>query len=89
MRSAVHLDHNADTPPFAAVIAAMAEALAEGGNPSSVHALGRRARRRVEDARARVAGLVNGAEVVFTSGGTEANALALTGCGRARILVSA
>ncbi|MBF0372311.1 MAG: cysteine desulfurase [Alphaproteobacteria bacterium] len=89
MRSAVHLDHNADTPPFAAVVAAMAEALAEGGNPSSVHALGRRARRRVEDARARVAGLVNGAEVVFTSGGTEANALALTGCGRARILVSA
>ena len=86
-----YLDHNATTPLRPGVAAAMAEVLGEVGNPSSVHRAGRLARRRVEAARARVAGLV-GAEVegvVFTSGGTEANALALRGCGRRRVLVSA
>lgn len=63
------------------VAAAITAAMAEVGNPSSVHAEGRRARALVERARAQVAELV-GAEpgdVVFTSGGTEANNLALSG----------
>jgi len=76
----------------------MAQAWDMSGNPSSVHAEGRRARRLVEDARAIVAGAVGGQpqNVVFTSGGTEANSLALTpGLWRAgglpvqRLLVSA
>src|SRR3954470_606698 len=58
----------------------MAAASELTGNPSSVHAEGREARRLVEDARATVAGAVgaDARDVVFTSGGTEANALALT-----------
>ncbi|MFT3808848.1 MAG: cysteine desulfurase family protein [Micropepsaceae bacterium] len=78
---AVYLDHNATTPALPAARAAMNAALEAGGNPSSVHAGGRAARRIVEDARAAVAELVCAfpAEVIFTSGGTEANALALRG----------
>ena len=58
----------------------MAAAWEITGNPSSVHAEGRQARRLVEDARAAIAGAVGARprDVVFTSGGTEANALALT-----------
>ncbi|MBI5165954.1 MAG: cysteine desulfurase [Magnetospirillum sp.] len=87
----IYLDHNAGGPVRPEVASAMAEALAEGGNPSSVHAGGRRARRRIEDARAQVAALIGIAPsaIVFTSGGSEANALALRGCGRERLLVSA
>jgi cysteine desulfurase len=61
------------------------------GNPSSVHRHGRLARRLVEEAREQVAELVasDPANVVFTGGGTEANALALRGTGRRRVLVSA
>jgi len=68
--------------------AAIVRALHSGGNPSSVHALGRAARRQVEDAREHVRDLVNApksAQVIFTSGGTEANALALIGSGRAKV----
>jgi cysteine desulfurase len=60
----------------------MVAVLAEAGNPSSVHAQGRAARRRVETARRQVAdaiGLPAGGEIIFTSGGTEANHLALRG----------
>lgn len=87
----VYLDHNASVPVRPHVAEAMAAALAQPGNPSSVHGFGRAARRRVEDAREQVAALVGAApdRVVFTSGGTEANALALRGCGRRRVLVSA
>jgi cysteine desulfurase len=87
----VYLDYNATTPVRPAVAAAMAEALAAVGNPSSVHGFGRAARARLETAREQVAALVGSrpAQVVFTSGGTEANNLALTGTGRARVLVSA
>lgn len=91
MERAVYLDHNATTPVKPEVAAAMAEALAECGNPSSVHRFGRLARRRVEDARDRVAALVRvkPEAVIFTSGGSEANALALVlGSGRP-ILVGA
>jgi cysteine desulfurase len=91
MNHAVYLDHNASTPVRPEAAEAVASALASTGNPSSVHRHGRMARRLVEDARERVAALVGAkvAEVVFTSGGTEANALAVRGAGRARVLVSA
>lgn len=91
MTSGVYLDYNATTPVKPAVARAVAEALAEVGNPSSVHGFGRAARRAVEDARARVAALLgcDPAAIVFTSGGTEANNLALGGCGGRRLLVSA
>lgn len=88
---AIYLDHNATTPLRPEARAAMTEALSVVGNPSSVHRYGRAARRIVEDARERVAALVGAAPaaVVFTSGGTEANALALGGAGRSRVLASA
>lgn len=91
MSRLAYLDYNAGAPARPEVVAAMTEALAEPGNPSSVHASGRAARARLEEARAVVAALVQAAPagVVFTSGGTEANALALRGCGRRRLLVSA
>ena len=62
-----------------------------GGNPSSVHRAGRAARGLIDGARRQVAALVGAlpAEVVFTSGGTEANNMALDGSGRKRVLVSA
>lgn len=86
-----YLDHNATTPVRPEAAAAVAEALAATGNASSVHRFGRLARRRLEDAREAVAALAGARpeRVVFTSGGTEANNLALTGTGRARIVVSA
>jgi cysteine desulfurase len=76
----IYLDWNATTPPIPAVIEAMAAAAVEAwGNPSSVHAVGRIARGRVEDARAAVADLArcDPRDVVITSGGTEANNLAM------------
>lgn len=77
----IYLDHNATSPLRAAAKAAMAEALDAGGNASSVHAAGRAARSRIEHARAAVARLAGCrvSEVVFTSGGSESNALALRG----------
>jgi cysteine desulfurase len=80
MADRVYLDWNATAPLRPEAREAMIAALDEAGNPSSVHAEGRAARRLVEDARRRVAALVGAepADVVFTSGGTEANALALT-----------
>src|ERR1700726_892564 len=80
MPDRVYLDWNATTPLRPEALAAMAAAWDLPGNPSSVHAEGRQARRLVEDARAAVAGAIGALSrnVVFTSGGTEANALALT-----------
>ncbi|HEY8351275.1 MAG TPA: aminotransferase class V-fold PLP-dependent enzyme, partial [Sphingomonadales bacterium] len=79
--AAAYLDHNATSPVLPAVIDAMVDAMREGGNASSVHAFGRAAHRRLEDARAAVASRAGckPAEVIFTSGGTEANNLALLG----------
>ncbi|HLL28695.1 MAG TPA: cysteine desulfurase family protein [Xanthobacteraceae bacterium] len=76
----VYLDHNATSPLRPEARAAMAAVLAETGNASSVHAEGRQARARVEEARAFVAALVGAdpAAVTFTSGATEADALALS-----------
>lgn len=80
MRDRVYLDWNATAPLRPEARVAMAAAFDVSGNPSSVHSEGRAARKLIEDARGAVAAAV-GADprnVVFTSGGTEANALALT-----------
>lgn len=90
-----YLDYNATAPAWPAVRAAMAAALAEGGNPSAVHTAGRAARKRVEDAREQVAQAFGcrAEEVVFTSGASEANGLALRGLAENsridRVIVSA
>ncbi|MFZ5779233.1 MAG: cysteine desulfurase family protein [Pseudomonadota bacterium] len=91
MSGFAYLDHNATSPLRPAALEAMVEALRLGGNPSSVHRAGRKARSMVELARRQVATLVGAApgEVVFTSGGTEANNMAMSGSGRGRILISA
>lgn len=86
-----YLDYNATAPIRPEALDAMTAALAEPGNASSVHQPGRRARRLVEEARAKVAALA-GVEpnwVIFTSGGTEANNLALRGLPAQRLIVSA
>ncbi len=76
-----YLDHNATSPLRPDARAAMEAAASIGGNPSSVHGRGRAARAAVERAREQVAALAGGRaqDVIFTSGGTEANALALWG----------
>jgi cysteine desulfurase len=76
-----YLDHNATSPHRPESLSAMSQALGVGGNPSSIHANGRAARAIVEDARERVASLAGarGEHVIFTSGATEANNLALFG----------
>ncbi|WP_159618016.1 cysteine desulfurase family protein [Arthrobacter zhaoguopingii] len=77
----VYLDHAATTPLSAPALAALTFELSRSGNPSSLHGSGRRARRGVEDAReslARAAG-AHPSEVIFTSGGTEADNLAVKG----------
>lgn len=82
----VYLDHNGTTPVAPEVADAMWPYLTEHcGNPSSASASGRRARNAVEDARAQVASLIGAHpdEIVFTSGGTEANNLAIRGVSRA------
>ncbi|HSI42462.1 MAG TPA: cysteine desulfurase family protein [Xanthobacteraceae bacterium] len=75
-----YFDHNATAPVRPEAAAALSEALAAGGNASSVHGEGRAARARIETARAEVAALVGASArgVVFTSCGTEADTLALT-----------
>ena len=83
----VYLDHCATTPLHPDVLTAMLPFLRHSfGNPSSIHAVGRKAREAVEEARGKVAALIgaNAAEIVFTSGGTEANNLAIQGVARAR-----
>ncbi|MDQ2813943.1 MAG: cysteine desulfurase [Actinomycetota bacterium] len=79
--SPVYLDHAATTPMRPEAIAAMTEELALLGNPSSLHAAGRRARRVVEESREQLAEVFGArpSEIVFTSGGTEADNLAVKG----------
>ena len=91
MNTPVYLDYNATAPLRPEVHAAMTAALGAFGNPSSVHRIGRQARARVEEARSAVAGLVGALaeQVIFTSGGTEANNLALTGMPAAANLTAA
>jgi cysteine desulfurase len=79
----IYLDHAATTPMLPAVANAMREAsLRYGANPASQHELGRQARRALETARSRIAELLGAGpddQLVFTSGGTESNNLAITG----------
>ena len=98
--SPVYLDHAATTPMLPEALAAMTEELAQLGNPSSLHNAGRRARRVVEESREQIAEAYGArpSEVVFTSGGTEADNLAVKGLfwarrdadpGRTRLLATA
>ena len=82
----IYLDHNATTPVFPAAADAMAAALRdEFGNPSSVHHFGQRAKALIDQARSSVAALIGAdpSEVVFTSGGTEADNFAIRGAAEA------
>ncbi|WP_299051976.1 cysteine desulfurase family protein [uncultured Nocardioides sp.] len=82
----VYLDHAASTPMVAEAVTVMTDLLGRLGNPSSLHASGRRARRVVEESREQLAAAVGcrPAEVVFTSGGTEGDNLAVKGLTWAR-----
>jgi len=78
----IYLDNNATTPLHPEVLEAMLPGLQENyGNPSSIHSFGRSARVQLDEAREKVARLINAqsSEIIFTSGGTEANNLALLG----------
>jgi cysteine desulfurase len=96
--SRCYFDHNATTPPDPAVIEAVHRALSDDfGNPSSVHHFGQRAKAVLDEARSAVADLIGAetAEIVLTSGGTEADNLALRGAaeplepsGRRRLITS-
>ncbi len=74
-----YLDYNATAPVWPQVIEGAGEAMKTLGNPSSIHAFGRQARNLIEEAREKIAFLVNAkpSQIIFTSGGTEANNLAL------------
>ncbi len=81
----IYLDNNATTPTYREVTESMLPFLREGqGNASSLHESGRHCLRAVEEARERVAALIGSApeEIILTSGGTEANNLAIQGCVR-------
>src|SRR3954471_4279497 len=79
----IYLDHNATTPVFPEVVEAMRACWSEPClNPASQHEFGRRARRKLEDARDRIGELLGAStrdRIVFTSGGTESNNLAIRG----------
>ncbi|MFI6989901.1 cysteine desulfurase family protein [Nonomuraea wenchangensis] len=95
-RPSAYLDHAATTPMLPKAIEAMTEQLRRVGNPSSLHAAGRQTRRVVEESRESIADALGArpSEVVFTSGGTEADNLAIKGLywarrPRRRVLLSA
>ena len=90
MADRLYLDHAATTPVLAAARAAMSEGIERWANPSSPHGEGRNARAALEDARVRIkAALDWDGDVIFTSGATEALALALTRVDNDAVLVSA
>jgi len=94
MSAGIYLDYNATAKVRPEAIAAVTEALARGGNPSSVHAAGRAARAAMESARAEIASLVGAAasKLTFTSGGTEACGIAMGSAvtaGVGRVIVGA
>lgn len=91
IRAETYLDWNATTPLRPEAAAAISAALTRCGNPSSVHRWGRAARHIIDGSREAVAALLGDVRpdgIVFVSGGTEANHLALHGTGRKRVLVS-
>jgi len=89
----IYLDHNATTPARPEVVEAMARCYSEGyANPASQHRVGQQARRQLEDAREKIAAILDVAlapprrdRLIFTSGGTEANNLAILGIARASV----
>jgi cysteine desulfurase len=91
MKKPIYMDYNATCPIRPSVITAMVAAMEEGGNPSSVHAMGRKARIIVEDARVKVAALVGARarDVLFCSGGTEAANAVVLGAGAKSLIISA
>ncbi len=91
MPTNIYLDYNATCPLLPQAQAAMVEVLAQPLNPSSTHAFGRTAKKHLEDARRVIANAVSAFanEVIFTSGGTEANNLALRGVKAPAVLVAA
>ena len=86
----IYLDYNATAPARPEVAEAVAETLREGGNASSIHSMGRKARSRVEDARVTLAALIGAeaSQIVFTGSGTEANNQALRAAGSRRVIAS-
>jgi cysteine desulfurase len=91
MQRAIYMDWNATAPVRPEAARAVLSALESCGNPSSVHRFGRNARKLMEDARVKLASRVGAKmeNVIFTSGGTEANMLALASRGDRRLIVSA
>jgi len=91
MTESVYLDNNATAPTRPEVIRAVERVMASVGNPSSVHGHGQAAKKTLEQARIDVAALcgVPAGNVIFASGGTEANNIVLRGTGRRRVLMSA
>ena len=90
-KTPVYCDYNAGAPVRAEAAVAMSRAMAAGGNPSSVHSTGRRARALIEDAREKLATMLGASaeNVVLTSGATEALHLAPTSAGASSLIISA
>lgn len=87
MKNTIYLDHAATSPVAPEVIEVMVRAMAEeSGNASSIHTLGRRARKALDEARTSLAQKINAksSEIIFTSGGTEADNMAIFGTAYAR-----
>jgi len=91
MKTPIYLDYNATSPIRPSVIDAVTSAMQSVGNPSSVHGAGRSARSAVEQARAKIAAMVNARprDVMFCSGGTEASNAALYGAQASSLIISA
>jgi len=90
-KTPIYCDYNAGAPIRAEAAVAMARAMAQVGNASSVHSFGRRARAQIEDAREKIAAGVRASaeNVVFTSGASEALQLAMLSAGAASLIISA
>ncbi len=91
MLERVYFDYNATAPALPEVVQSVSKALSISANSSSIHSYGRRARSQIDDARESIAELVGAApsEIVFTSGGTESNNLAIRGVDATMVLASA
>jgi len=90
-KTPIYCDYNAGAPIRAEAAVAMARAMAQAGNASSVHSFGRRARAQIEDAREKIAAGVGASadNVVFTSGASEALQIVMTSAGAASLIISA
>ena len=86
----IYLDYNATAPIRPEVIEVMVEIMEEGGNPSSIHSAGRKAKSRMEQARLTISEIIKcrSQMIVFTSGGTEANNMAVLSSGCTRLITT-